>query len=152
MNLLTGSFSRFALPFHEALLSTGTQRDFYFTANCSDPVLCCQYRCKFCALTFCDVAYVSIHIQYLFPSTLNLKEKSIIALFFSVTWVNNWQRAVQNRWEILISWLKGLSHNILKGLFWSLIEQDTAIQWKVNISPLLLSAARDLSFHLFMLF
>lgn len=81
-NLLPGAFFRLALSLHETLLSIGKRRDLHFTASNCDLILCFYKRCKYCTLTFCNVAYVSVHIKYLLSSTLNLKEKRFVALFF----------------------------------------------------------------------
>lgn len=59
----------------------GRGLSYFIEKNC-DLILCCYYRCKFCILTFCNVAYVSIHVEYLFPSTLNLNEKIFVSLIF----------------------------------------------------------------------
>lgn len=54
----------------------------YFIAKTCYLILCCYYRCEFSTLTFCNVTYVSVHVEYLFPSTLNLNEKIFVSLIF----------------------------------------------------------------------
>lgn len=146
-NLLPGAFFRLALSFHETLLSIGKQRDLHFTASNCDLILCFYKRCKYYTLTFCNVAHVSVHIKYLLSSTLNLKEKRFVAFFFGHE--SNWQAVAQNLWETLLSWLKGLSHYVLKGHFWRPMEEDATIQQKVNTFLLWPTTAREFSFNLF---
>lgn len=55
----------------------------YFIANVCDLIAYFNTGAN-CSLTFCNVTYVSIHVKYLFPSTLNLNEKRFISLILQL--------------------------------------------------------------------